>query len=347
MALENVSLRANGGERFNWKEITVTAAMKDAARSFSLSVTEPGPPGSEPFVYEPGTEIEVLATGDLILAGYVGDYDPKGSATDHSISVTGKGKGIDFVQCSAVHPTGRIEQKDLLGIANELNQFGVTITCDETLDKEPAIQIPQGDTPFNIVSKLCARHRLVMMGQADGSIKLTRAGKDRHSGDLVQGKSNILSFSSKISDENRHSEYIVKGQVSIGTDDDALSPEGRSKDEGVTRYRPKIIIPSGSVDKKRAQEIADWERDRAAGEGRKASLTVSGWRDGEGLLWEPSWLVSCVFPWLRIDQDMLIERVTFKQGADGTTTEMALVDPRAYGGKSKGNRSSQSWSMPE
>lgn len=346
MAFENVSLRANGSERNGWKEITVTAAVKDAARSFSLSVTEPGPPGSEPFIYEPGAEVEVFASGDLILTGYVSNYSPKGSAQDHSISVSGKGKGIDFVQCSASHQTGRIEQKDLLEIANELNEFGISIKCDEQLDKEPAIQIPQGDTPFNIVSKLCQRHRLVMMGEADGSIKLTRAGIDRHSGDLVQGISNILSFGSTISDDNRHSEYVVKGQVSIGTDDDALSPEGRSEDSGVKRYRPKIIVPPGSVDKKRAQEIADWERDRAAGEGRKANLTVSGWRDAGGVLWEPSWLVSCVFPWLRIDQDMLIERVTFKQGDSGTTTEMALVDPRAFGGKSKGNRSSASWSMP-
>ena len=82
---------------------------------------------------------------------------------------------------------------------------------------------------------------------------------------------------------------------------------------------------------------------------------MQGFRDDAGLVWEPNRLVWFDSPFLSVQQDMLIESVTFTQDERGSITKIELVDPKAYdsgekakrGSKTKAgvNKSGKSWAI--
>lgn len=350
MTIESVSVRFNGQSYYGWTDVEVDAGAAKAARSFTVKVTEPGGANESPWIFPPGAAVDVMAREDLLVRGYVDDYAPEMSEKSHSITVSGRGKGQDFIDCSPYrHATGRIEDKDLLGIAQELDEFGVGISSEISgLEKIPWTQVRQGESAFEHVARLAQAQGVLLTGQADGSIKLMRAGQKRHAGALVQGQ-NIEKGSAKLSMAGRHSKIKVKGQSATGTGKGSTRIAAEATDENVPRHRPKVIIAEGETDNKRAKKRAKWEASRRAGESTTASLTVFGWRDEAGVLWEPNRLVYVSAPFLRLEQDLAIKNVKFCQGhGSKTVAHLSLCDPRALGGKKPGKtKSDQNWEAPE
>ena len=201
-------------------------------------------------------------------------------------------------------------------------------------------QIEPGSSAFRNVERYARQQGRVLMGEATGDIKITKAGEQRHSGGLVEGK-NIIDGSATLSQKNRHSEYKVKGSARNGTKEKDLRSEDKAKDPGVQRYRPKIMLMEGETDKGRNKKRAEAEKERRAGEGTKASIMVQGFHDEGGKLYEPSNQIWTESPALKIKQDMMIETFEFEQDAvGGSLAKLGLVDARAYGGKKAGSVSS-------
>jgi prophage tail gpP-like protein len=346
-----------------WEKVSVTAALKEAARSFSIDVTEVGPFGESPFTvwaFPPGTAVTILANGQLLVTGYVNTYAPQGDANGHTVTITGRGKGQDYADCSCEHATGRFDQKKIEDIGKELDVYGIGISAEvDTGPPIPWFQVNQGSSPHQEMLKLAQQRKLTMKGKADGSIVFTKGGNGHHAGGLIQGF-NIERMSATLSDQDRFSDYTAKGQSSQGTTDKQLRPKGEAKDPSVKRHRKKIIIDQADTDEKRLTDRATWEAKRAAGFSVKAQITTPSFQDIGGALWEPGWTVFVHAPWLKLEQDMLIESVEFTQdNSGGTQANLSLVDPKAYdatgggGGASSasgkaasGSQSGSVWDMP-
>jgi len=87
---------------------------------------------------------------------------------------------------------------------------------------------------------------------------------------------------------------------------------------------------------------------RSCGSGRRLKCLVAGWRDAAGMLWEPSRLMAIKFSSERIDQDMMLKKVSYKQSIkEGTTAELEFCDPRALGGKEAKGKSDKAYAAPE
>lgn len=339
---EKVTVLAGGMEYSEWESVTINYSMKDATRGFSLVCTER--PGA--FVFPPGTPLQILANGTLVLDGYVNRYQPQGDDRSHIITVAGRSKSQDFVDSSATNEPGYFENKDPGEIGQELDKFGVGVTAKVPLEKVPYVQIAQGETAFNVLERILRPQGAVQRGLADGSIEITNAEVAMtHAGALVDGW-NIKQFSGSLTDDKRHSDYMVKGQGRLGHGDEFLRPFGTAVDGFVGRFRPRIIINEGDTDGKRAQSRADNEKSRAAGISVAATITTQGWRDEGGLLWEPNFKIMVMSPrYLKLVQPMLIESVTLTQNdGQGSLATLKLVDPAAYGGDSGGGSDSDaSW----
>jgi prophage tail gpP-like protein len=156
---------------------------------------------------------------------------------------------------------------------------------------------------------------------------------------------NILEGDADHNWSGRHSDVIVRGQRPYGHGADALEIEGKARDAEVDRFRPVVILNDGDTDKDRAGKRATHRRDREAGNGLKANITVQGFRDDGGMIWTPGNLVFTQSAFLDIAQDMAIESAVFSQErGDGSKTVLSLVDPRALGGKgAKGGKAGDAW----
>ena len=354
---EIVSLVVDGHALQGWQRVSVTRSAEAAAISFSLNATNPAW-SAEARALRKGKLVEIYTTpdtgqglgaftgGDLLCRGYVDEYEVEIGENGHrEVGLSGRSKAGDAIDCPpAKHKTGLVENKDLKAAATEFDEWDIGFTADVALKKIPMVQLVPGQSMFRVLEREARRVGVLLSGQPDGSVKITRAGSTRHGGGLIEGFAPLRKIKLRFSIQNKRSEVIVRGQTSTGTGKTALRQEERVKDKTVGRHRPEILFNEGSDTAKELKRRGKWQQLRRSGSGIAASVTVSTWRDAAGKLWSPPDLVPLSVPSEDLDMDFALSTVTFQQGVGegegaGTLADLTLVDPRTLGGKGGGSGS--------
>ena len=357
---EIVTLVVDGQALQGWQQVSVTRSAEAAAISFSLVATNPGW-SEEARLLRKGKLVQIYTApdpegsgfgsfspsgADLLCTGHIDEYEVEiGPRERREVGVSGRSKAGDAIDCPpAKHKTGQVEKKDLKGVCDEFDEWGIGFTADVPLKKIPEVQIVPGESFFKTVEREARRQGVLLTGQPDGKVKITRAGKNRHAGALVEGQPPVSKWKIRFSIQNKRSPIIVRGQTARGTGAKALRQEERAEDPSVERYRPEILFNEGSDTSKELKRRAEWQKLRRSGSGVSASPHVATWRDEAGKLWEPGNLVACRVPSEDLDQDLALKSVTFVQvmgegeGA-GTYADLTLVEPRTLGGTKTGGGS--------
>lgn len=352
---EIVSLVVGGHALQGWQGVHITRSAEAAAIAFSLRCVNPAWTDEADAVRRGGL-VEIRATpdealgarggGDLMCTGYADEYESEtGPSARRDVGIAGRSKAGDAIDCPPTkHKTGLVENKDLLGVAKEFDEFGVGFFTDQTLAKIPMVQHVPGQPFFVTLEREARREALLLTGQPDGRVKITRAGGKRHAGALLEGEPPVKSIKLRLSIKHKRSHIHVRGQKSLGTDKDSLRQEETEQDESVERYRPEILFNEGSDTSRELKRRAKWRQLRRSGSGISIIVCVASWRDADGKLWEPGNLVAVQMPSDKIDQDLAISTVTFNQvvgegEGSGTWADITLVDPRTLGAKSAGKGS--------
>lgn len=344
---EIVTVTVGGQTWTAFRRVMIRASYKEAARSFELEIAAERGGAQTNALFALFAPVEVKASGDLVLAGHIDKRRPQVGAETATMTISGRSKGADAIDSSAKHETGDFKKKKPDEIGNAIAPKGVKFVADIDLDPVD-YHVTPGESAFRAVEKLARAQGATLTGDADGTIRITNASKGakKQAGGLFH-PGNIESGSADHDGSNRHSEYRVVGQAPKGTGADALRLEGIARDAGVTRDRVLVVVHDDDADKEKLKKRAKNRRNRAAGNGLKASVTVATWRDEAGALWTPGHLVWTESEFLGLAQDMLIESVTLSQEAEGagTRAQLELVDPRAHQGKAgKGGKSARAWS---
>lgn len=353
--LETITVELAGKSFTGWSQVRVTLGVEQAVRTAELEASDYA--GAMPF--EPGTPCRLLASGDLLLTGYVRDVKPSHSGDRHSVSLSIVSRAIDAVEASIKHRSGFAKDKTLDEIAQEFDTAGVGIEVDEEFPVEPASFVNTGASLFRHIEPLARSHSAMIYDTPDGKLRIRKGIRGRHAGALSIGEGgNIVSASAVLTENKRYSKVIVRGQASRGVGAGALRLEAEASDPGVTRERTRVIVHESETTSAKLKERAERAVKRAAGEGCTASIEIAGWRDGAGKLLEPHYLIAVDDARIYINQDMAIKSVTFEQsieiGGPGTRTKLDLCDPRALNGeksasKTKGDKpeSAGAWKAPE
>lgn len=102
-------------------------------------------------------------------------------------------------------------------------------------------------------------------------------------------------------------------------------------DSDINRYRPTIIIADDNMTGSTGYQRAMWEMTRNNAEGKRITVTVQGWFNLNGELWQPNQLVSIHAPALNIhQQERLIVDCRYTLDEEGTITEMTLIHRDAF-----------------
>jgi prophage tail gpP-like protein len=347
---EFVTIIVDGYQLAGFETITVRRSMQNAAIGFTIEATWPG--------YSPqavklrnGEQIEIRTqaladgampqpgAGDLLCLGAVDDYESDiGEGAGRKVALHGRSNARDIVDCPPVdHPTLRSENKTLLGVAQDLGaEFAVDWATDQALDTIDKVQAIPGEPLFATIEREARLEGLMLAGQPDGSIHITRAGSQRHAGTLAEGEYPVTRWSIKTSPGRERSQVSVKGQRASGTGAGDLQQQSiYTPPNAISRHRPATVFLEGDRSSTALLTRGKWHHLRTFGFGMAASPRLSRWRDDDGLLWTPGRLIAVSVPAEGIGMDMLVREATFEQqiGRDnGTTATLVLVDPRAHGG---------------
>jgi prophage tail gpP-like protein len=331
--LERITVSLGGSSFSGWSEVSVDYSVKQAARTASLVVSDFS--GAMPFL--PGAECTLSAGGDVLITGYVRDCNPSHDASRHQVSLSIVSRTIDAVEASIDHPTGFVKDKDLIGIAKEFAGAGVSILASEAFPVEKASFVNTGQSLFYHLEPLARSHGAFLYDTPEGELRIAKMPRGRHSGALSIGAGgNILSASANLTEAGRHSPVIVRGQSSRGTGAGATRIEARAIDAAVKRLRPKVIVHESESTAGKLKARAERQVRVAAGFARSAQVTVAGWRDAGGMIFEPHYLIMLDDPRIYCKQVMGIQSVTLTQsietGGPGTRASLSLVDPSALNG---------------
>lgn len=335
--MPDVRLRVNGRDYGGWKTIRVTRGIECIAGSFDLTVSDRWLEAELAWPIREEDECSVLLDGEVVLTGYVDRRTHQLSADDRSLSVAGRDRTGDLVDCSAVLGQWEWIDADLLVLAKKLCEpFGipVRVAAGVPLKKVTRLTVDPGDSAFDALERACRIAGVLPVSDGRGGLVLSRPGSARATSGIVEGR-NLKAGTVEYDAASRFRRYIVMGQQP-GTDEGAgelaAAVRGEAFDQGVRRAaRVLLVRPEGNVTQEFADTRAQWEATVRAARGSAINVTVQGWRQGSGALWPLGVRVPVESKTLGLDGDLVIAQATYAlDQSGGTTTELVLRRPDAF-----------------
>ncbi len=334
MPKNTVSLQIDGIDWQGWFSCQVTRSIEAIAGGFSLGLTNKWEEKQKRLPIACGMSAKILLDNEEIINGYIDTVSHSFDAKSHSISVSGRDKCADLVDCSAVHNPSQFINLNVLDIANELSKpFGVSPSSSAVLGAVfPNFKLETGEKAFDALVRALKQRELLAVPNRQGDFVLTKLGDERMESGIVQGE-NVLSAQLSMDAKERYSCYICHGQQQ-GNDDvfgKACSTKGQVKDSEIERYKPIIVRASQQGNADFMKKRAEWECKVNRAKSVSLSVKVQGFRGDSGELWDIGKTVFVKLPFLGIEQDLLIVSTTFSKSlSGGSITDLSLKDLDAY-----------------
>ncbi|EOA1531847.1 phage baseplate assembly protein [Salmonella enterica subsp. enterica serovar Braenderup] len=330
-----VELFISGKIFSGWIGVSVRRSLEHLAGSFSLELMLPGQP--VPDGIDPGQPLKLQINGVTVITGYLDTVKHKLTATSNKITITGRDKTGDLVDCSAVFKGSQWHNRTLEQIARDLcKPFGIRVIwqVSDAMAAKPfaTFTLQLSETVSDALTR-AARHRGVLVtSNADGDLVFTQAGNQQT--DTLELGKNLLDADFTDDWRNRYSEYLVKGHGGGGGHKgDAkmaallAAPKGTTDDKTITRYRPKVILADHKITADGAKQRAIREERRAVAKSERFVAGVKGWFRENGALWDVNLLTRVIAPRVNVDRrDLLICQVEFTLNAkEGEVTRLTLA----------------------
>lgn len=338
---DNISLSAGGLVYAGWTKVSVTRSLEAMAGSFDLELTYKFQGSSDKYraFMEPikqGEPCVVKIGNDPVITGYVDDWVPSYDDKQVIISVSGRDKTSDLIDCSIIYPSGQFVNQTLTQIANTVcKPFGIDVIVKADVGAPfQRIQIEQGETPHELLTRLARQRGVLLTNDALGNLVITRASKDKAGVSLILGE-NIKAARGRFSWRNRFSKFIVKASgAGFGDWGEQGGSVGGIKseitDSEINRYRPIIIVNEEITTAEGASKRGQWERQRSIGRSNSAEYTVTGWRIPQtGKVWSINTIVPVQDEILGLNEDMLINTIMFSEDDGGRLAVVGVVRPDA------------------
>ncbi len=333
--MNDVVLTVGGRQLSGWTSVRITRRIEGCPNDFEIGFTEHYPAEPQAFVVQAGDPCTLAVDGDTVITGYVDRFARGYTAQDHTLSITGRGKTQDLVDCSAEWPGGQISKCTVLQIAQKLAQpYGISVKALTN----PGAVVPQlnvitGETGWEIIERVCRWAGLLAYEDADGGLVLANTQSTQAANGFVEGD-NVLAARVISAMDQRYSEIdcFLLSMFVLSDLASAQTPYSTAKDPNVSRRRALYLVAeSGGQGQGVTAMRALWEVARRAGRGFQADVTVRGWRDSGGALWTPNTQAPLDLPTLKLTgKTWTLGEVTYRLDETGETTEIVAMDPSAF-----------------
>lgn len=294
--MNNVELKVDGKIFSGWTSVTVNRSIETMAGYFDLGVNVQT--STDLSSLAPGKPFTLSIDGQTVITGYTDGRRRQMGADSMKITIAGRDKTADLIDCAAIYKGGQWKKRTLEQIARDLCQpYGVAVRWELT-DAESAapftsFTLDHSETVYEALGRAARARGVLITSNAAGDLVFTRADES-HSDRLVLGE-NLLSVDFDEDYRDRFSEYTVKGHGrangKVGDTVDAraiASQKGTATDSGITRYRPMIILADSKVDAQSATARALREQRRRLAKSVTFEAQLDGWTRSNGQIWMPN-----------------------------------------------------------
>lgn len=334
--LDDVSIVVGNQRISGWTAVNVSRGIEKIPSDFHIELTEYYPGDNTNVVVQPGQACQLYIGKDLVLTGYVDEYNPRIDEKSHTISISGRSKCEDIVDCSAEYPNSQVGNATALQLVQKFAEpYGITVTqLNGPSPITPQFNLMFGETAVEIIERICRFSQLLFYDTPDGNLVLSQVGSDTASCGFSQGF-NVKSASAKFTMGQRYSNYQVVRQALYTLQDsgDGTNLAFDAQDKYVPRHRQKTIISEAGDPGYNVTELrAIWEAKRRFGKSFGVTLVTDSWRDSNGKLWTPNTIAKVDIPALKLlGYNWIISDVTYlRDEGGGTTATIQLYPPDAF-----------------
>lgn len=323
------------GEVFtHWEEVEVLRALGAASGSFRLATV---PDVRQRWPVRPLDPVTIELGGERLLTGHVDSLEASVEGSRTRVTVRGRDKTADLVDCSA-RP---IEYRGLSAfeIAERVAEpFGMELRreVDSLRLGEPfeVFAVQPAETAWSAIDRVARMRALLVETDGFGRLVFTRPGLGISEAAVVEGE-NLESATLNWTFLDRFSIYIVDGQRS-GSDDgwgSAIAAiRGVARDGEIDRFRPLGLLAEETVTFSDAADRAQWELANRRARSLQLECVVPGWRQTLfGAAWKPNLLVPIEIASLSLSREWLTRSVLFRRGPDQAAfSTLLLVLPDSF-----------------
>lgn len=328
----DVSLKVDGKTLKGWTDVSIKRSVETIAGSFKFSVVDIW--SGEAIYLEPQMLVDVYIGDDQLIEGYIDQRDISVSGESNSISLSGRCRTGDLVDCSVTETPGSWKDIFPLALITQLcDPFDIKVSTETYLgEKLKEFSINAGESVYEAISKILVNRAVLPISDVDGNLLLTNIGANKASDRLIY-EYNVIQAELNQDYKERFAVVRVKGQQSgkgKGWDKTLTGIIGECQDGNITRWRPKVIVPGSQITAEGAIKRAAWEGQVRAGRSSQLQVNVSDWRQYNGELWRENLLTHVVIPHLGVDGMMVIKEVEYSLNSTGRSCRLGLALPEIY-----------------
>jgi len=329
-----------GGNRYKgWDNVTIEKSMEQCCSTFSIDVIDSSVLDS---IY-PGIPCRLFIDDKVILTGYVDKRSRKANESGVVTIISGRDRTGDLVDCTAVKKGGGWKNTSLLTLCKDVcKPYGISVSVDSMVkssvnEKFGYVKLDDCESTFSLIERLCRMRSVIPLSESNGNLLLTVSSSSCTTDALVGGK-NIIDWNEDIDYSGRYSIYYVSSQSSGSGNSwngKNVKSNGTATDSFIGsflgRYRPLRISSESSSSSSYLKARASWEAVNRAAKSTGINVSVSGWFQSSGDLWERNLLVPVEYEKLNCSCTMLINSVSYKiTEQDGFMCEMTLKDADSF-----------------
>ena len=342
-----ITLRVAGIDYTNFTSASVAIRLDALCNTFTFDAAAPEGK-SLPFLG--GEACEVAVDGEKVLTGYIEVIDASYSASDHTISISGRDKTGDLLDSSidVISDISGVTLKQL--IERVIKQIGLDIKVIDNINpdafsKAEDLASPEaGDNAFQFIEKYARKRQVMLTSDADGNIVI-----DSNSGISATGAvqhllgatdNNVVECRFSYDTTGRFNSYKMASSlnpVTLGASSNDLgalvAQSGGVLDPAIRKTRQLILVSEVPYSSKQCIERARWESDVRKARGLRYTCTVNGFRvGGEGTeLWQINRLYQITDDFVGKQEQMLCNSVAFDYSLDGgSATALEFIGQDAY-----------------
>lgn len=334
-----VLLTQDGLVLTGWKAVRITRSIEVATSSFVLTCSVDA--NTLKLVSKEGAPIKISIGEDDVLSGYVETIENVLTPRAHEITISGRGRLADLVDCSC-----RIDRVNAnVGLLELCKSIATPYSIDVFVPPNGTQKVLDGlsplprrivsitETAWEVIERYARYCGLLVFESEEGELTISQAGTEVGASGVAVGN-NVEALICTKSTLGVFSTYnAVLSAYSAGADDESIpnmpvvTVINNSTTANALRLRPTYFVSEQSAtDRSFIEKRVNWMASRAYGRSRRVRALVDNWRDASG----SPWLVNVNYP---VSADaagvpsntiLLLAEVTFILNENGTHAELVF-----------------------
>lgn len=302
-----IELKVKNKKYAGWENITIVKSMRSIAFNFSMELYN-----SSNLEIEDDDIIQIIKDGKVFFTGYIDEMIIKISDLKQPLSISGRSKAADLIDCNIEDMKQYNKQNVIQIISDLIKPFNIKVSSELKLKPLEVFITKVGETYFDAINRLCKQTNTLPISDSFGDILIIKNEKVKESFILKDGDFEELNYPKTLS--KRYSKYVYKKE-GIVTD----VSDGILKDDTVKRYRPFVSVNTEDKDN---QDLAKWEHNKNKADESNITAIVKDWDFEINTIAKLETSI--------VNNSFLIQEIIYTKNENGTKSDITLIQKDLY-----------------